>query len=101
MIETQPRMVTIHEAIAGELRALMARNRVTGTALAKLLGWKQQYLSRRLTGAVPLDVNELATIAEVFDVPVEQFFAEAAEHRVAKGARSIIFWRRGARTAAA
>jgi len=41
-----------------------------------MLGWKQTYMSRRLTGAVPFDVDDLAALAELLDVPIGQFFPD-------------------------
>lgn len=38
------------------------------------LGWQQTYISRRLTGEVAFDVDDLAAIAEVLGVPVTVFF---------------------------
>lgn len=38
------------------------------------LGWKQQYISRRLNGTVPFDVVDLYALAELLDIEVEQFF---------------------------
>lgn len=63
-----------HEAVAAEVRAQLARNRLSGRRAAAMLGWKQTYLSRRLTGAVPFDVDDLAALADLLEVPIEQFF---------------------------
>ena len=42
--------------------------------MALRLGWNQPFISRRLSGDVPFDVNELAAIAGVLGVPVTSFF---------------------------
>ena len=68
----------VSEAIAGEFRAEMARKRITGSTLAKMLGWGQQYLSRRLTGTVPLHVGEMVKIADYLEIPLERLFARVA-----------------------
>lgn len=52
------------ERVAAEVRAAMARHRITQEHMARLLGLSQTALSRRLTGAVAFDVNELARVAE-------------------------------------
>ena len=65
-----------HEAVAAEVRAQLARNRLSGRRAAEMLGWKQTYMSRRLTGAVPFDVDDLAALAELLDVPIGQFFPD-------------------------
>jgi transcriptional regulator with XRE-family HTH domain len=62
------------KAIAAEVRAWMARRQRSGRSLALELGCSEIYLSRRLTGKVPFDVAELATIADLLEVPVSVFF---------------------------
>lgn len=63
--------------MAAEVRAEMARQRVSQTALAEKLEVSQPYISRRLTGDVSFDVDELAAVAEALDVPLEQFLMGA------------------------
>ena len=48
----------------------MSRSAHTQTSLADLISLSQTALSRRLTGAIPFDVAELAEIAEALNVPV-------------------------------
>jgi transcriptional regulator with XRE-family HTH domain len=58
----------------------MGRRGVSQANLAKTLGWAQARLSRRIapnTKVLPLDVAELAEIAEVLQVPVIQLFPES------------------------
>lgn len=59
--------------VAAEVRAEMARQRVSQTALADRLDVSQAYVSRRLTGDVPFDVEELREVAFILGVRVEQF----------------------------
>jgi transcriptional regulator with XRE-family HTH domain len=61
--------------VAGEVRAAMARRGVSQTALAGALGMSQAAVSRRLRGAIPLDVKELAAIAEILGVPMSVLVA--------------------------
>lgn len=72
-----PDRPAIQEAIAEEVRALLARRRLSGNRAAMRLGWKQTYLSRRLTGAVPFDVADLMAIANLLEVPVTHFLQVA------------------------
>src|SRR5258708_39942767 len=64
----------MHEIIAAEVRAQLARQRRSGRSVALQLGWSSVYMSRRLTGTVPFNVTDLAAIAGVLDVPVIVFF---------------------------
>lgn len=77
-MDTLERDDPVSEVIAGEFRAEMARKRITGTTLATVLGWKQQYLSRRLTGLVPMHVGEMVKIADYLEIPIERLFAGVA-----------------------
>jgi transcriptional regulator with XRE-family HTH domain len=61
--------------VAAEVRAEMARQRMSQQELARRLGVAQQTISRRHTGEVPWDVSELLAVAELLNVPVSLFFA--------------------------
>jgi transcriptional regulator with XRE-family HTH domain len=61
------------EALLAEVRACMARRRVTGRDLANGLGMGRQSMQRRLTGEVPFRIGELIAIAVLLDVPVSTF----------------------------
>jgi transcriptional regulator with XRE-family HTH domain len=63
-----------HERVAEEIRVHMLRGRLTQSALARKLGWPQQRLSRRLTGAVPFDICELFEIADALGTHAGVFF---------------------------
>lgn len=63
---TQPLRV----AIAEEVRAQMARHRVSAVKLGLAIGRSQSYMSRRLTGEVPFDVDDLDGICAALDVPL-------------------------------
>jgi transcriptional regulator with XRE-family HTH domain len=56
--------------VAEEIRALMGRRRMSGAALARGIGENQQYVSRRLTGEVPFDIDDLEKIAALLDTSV-------------------------------
>jgi transcriptional regulator with XRE-family HTH domain len=61
----------------------MAREGLTQEALADRAGMSQSTLSRRLTGELPFDTDELARVAPVLDTAVTQIVM-AAESRMAK-----------------
>jgi transcriptional regulator with XRE-family HTH domain len=70
------------ELVAAEVRALMGRGRghrrVSQAKLAADLHMAQASLSRRLTGEVPFDIDELAKIARYFGVPLGRLLGDAA-----------------------
>jgi transcriptional regulator with XRE-family HTH domain len=61
---------SLREETAGELRALLARRRVSASELSRRLGWKQSYMARRIDGRVALDVDDLQAIANALQVSV-------------------------------
>lgn len=65
-------------SVAAEVRAEMARQHKSQTTLALDLGVSQAFLSRRLSGGVPFDIDELDRIARVLEVPVTRFLCEEA-----------------------
>ena len=62
--------------VAAEVRAELARQRVSQEALCARIGMSQSTLSRRITGEHPFDTSELAEIAEVLGVPVSRFIPD-------------------------
>lgn len=59
--------------VVAEIRAEMARQRITGTELNERLGWLRERLRRRLAGEVSLRIDELDAIARALNVPVSKF----------------------------
>ena len=57
-------------AVAEEVRALLARRRISGVQFAKQIGKSQPYFSRRLNGDVAFDLDDLEAIAKVLDIDV-------------------------------
>jgi transcriptional regulator with XRE-family HTH domain len=56
--------------VAEEIRALLGRRRMTGRELARRLGVSPSWVSYRLTGTQPIDLNDLDAIAEVLKVSI-------------------------------
>lgn len=76
----------MNTSIAEELRAFLARRRISGRQLAAMLGWAPQYLSRRMTGQIPFTMGELYLISQVLDIPLQSLLpAEMSD------ARSLLF----------
>lgn len=55
----------------------MAERRVTQSDVAGELGLTQPAIARRLNGLVPFDVNELAAVASLLNVPEALLLGEA------------------------
>lgn len=68
-ILSMPDQVTRAAQVAANVRAEMARRRWSGNALARQIGWAQSAMSRRLTAAIPFNVDELDLIARTLGVP--------------------------------
>lgn len=56
------------EQVAEEIRVLLTRRRMSGRQLAAKLGVSQTWLSSRLVGNTPIDLNDLQRIAEALQV---------------------------------
>jgi transcriptional regulator with XRE-family HTH domain len=65
--------VTERERIAAEVRAEIARQGKTQRQVAELIGMAQQLLQVRLAGSRSFRAEEIAKLAEVLGVPVDQF----------------------------
>lgn len=73
-------MKTTAQRTGDNVRAEMARKGLSQAALAAELGMSQSMLSYRLAGRVALDVEELARIAAVLEVPVSTLMPEPANN---------------------
>jgi DNA-binding Xre family transcriptional regulator len=65
--ETQPKP-SLNEGIAEEIRALLARRRLSASDLARMTGLTQRAISRRLTGEKVIDADDLQRFAEALEV---------------------------------
>lgn len=68
---------TQREIVGANVRAEMARRNVRQGVVAKALGMSQPSVSARLSGAIPLDVDELRIIADLLGVSLCSLFDEA------------------------
>jgi transcriptional regulator with XRE-family HTH domain len=71
-------IVTPSEAVAEEVRAHMARKRISQTAAARALGISQSSMSRRLIGASPFTVDDLYVLAGLFGVNAAELISQKA-----------------------
>jgi len=62
-----------HEYVAAQVRAELDSQGLSQRDLARELDVTDNFVSRRLRGEVEFSVIELATVAVVLGVPVEQF----------------------------
>ena len=73
-------MTELSQTVTQEIRAQMARRRMSQRELATRLGWSQAYLSRRLTGDVPLSFGDVEQMAAELDISVLQLAWPAQAH---------------------
>lgn len=62
------------EGVAAEVRANLARKRVSQGEAATVAGIGQASMSRRLAGEYPFTVDELLKLADHLDVDIRSFF---------------------------
>lgn len=63
-------------AIADRVAQALRQARISQVRVARVLRVHQTYISRRLTGAVPFTVDELAAIAQLLGRPVGDLMVE-------------------------
>lgn len=64
--------------VAANVRAAAARLRRRQSDLATVIGLSQQAMSRRLSGEVAFDVDELHALATYLEIPAAQLLGEPA-----------------------
>lgn len=69
---------TFTAQVAANVRAELARRGLSQVDIATTLGVSQAAVSRRLSGSVPLDVNEVAAIADLLGITPSQLVSAAA-----------------------
>jgi transcriptional regulator with XRE-family HTH domain len=67
---------TVRDHVAAEVRAELARQKLSVSEAARRLGWTQPFLQRRVMGSRTFEVSELAQVAQLLSVPIEQFFPD-------------------------
>jgi transcriptional regulator with XRE-family HTH domain len=65
---------SLQDAVSEEVRVLLIRRGMKQIDLADALGWRKAFLSHRLMGRTPWDVNDLEALSKVLRVPVTAFF---------------------------
>lgn len=66
---SRPRRLS--ELVGKEIKVILLRCDMSGRQLAAKLGVSQTWLSSRLAGTTPIDVNDLDEIARALGVPVQ------------------------------
>lgn len=77
--EARPRLT---EQVAEEIRALLARRRMSGRELARRMGASPSWVNFRLTGAQPINLDDLQRIAEVLEVDITDLLPRPNPGRV-------------------
>lgn len=62
--------VSYNEHVSAEIRAEMARQRLSQLELARRLRWSRAALSRRITGSTGWSLDEVEAVAGVLGVPL-------------------------------
>lgn len=69
---------TASRTVADNVRAEMARRKMSQRALAAALGKPQPFVYRRLSGRVAFDVDELAQVAQLLDIDARDLLPRAS-----------------------
>lgn len=79
---TQDMRLSLSAQVAEEIRVVMTRRRVKQSDLARTLGKSEQWVSVRLRGVQPIDLNDLQLIAAALDVEVAELLPRPTEGRL-------------------
>lgn len=71
MTTTVPATADLSNRVSEEIRAMMARRRMSGRELARRLGVSPAWVSYRLTNSQPIDLNDLQRVAAALEVEIE------------------------------
>lgn len=81
-IDTPVSRTPLTQRLGLEIKVAMVRRGISGRRLAAALGESQTWVSTRLNGITPIDVNDLERIAEALGTdPAELISAATAERR--------------------
>ena len=76
---------TLSERVAEVIRVILWQRRMSGRQLAAQLGVSQSWMSTRLAGTTPIDLNDLERIAEIFDIDVMDLIPQREGKLIAVG----------------
>lgn len=68
-----PDRAIVRGQVAAEVRAELARQRIPVSRLSTLIGGTDSYWWRRCHGDLPMNVEDLAALADLLKVPVSAF----------------------------
>lgn len=69
---------SLSERVAEEIRVILARRRMRQSQLARLVGANEQWVSVRLRGIQPIDLNDLERFAHALQVSVFELLPRPA-----------------------
>lgn len=68
--------LSVRTAVAEEVRAHAARRQWSQTRVAEVLDKSQATISRKFSGRLAFDIDELAALAAAWDLPVSAFLPD-------------------------
>lgn len=75
---TEQDMGPVERAIAGEVRACIARAKLSQKQIYEQLGWSQSYFNRRYNGHTPWSSGELLKVMNAIDEDITRVYAAGA-----------------------
>lgn len=69
----------IRQAVASAVRVELARRNMSAAELARRAGVRQSYISRRMTGESPFNIDDLARIADVLGVQMADLLPRTSQ----------------------
>jgi len=80
-----------NDFVAQEIRAELARQRVSARELARRMDVDQPWIQKRLAGVIPLRFGEVLEIADLLKVPLERIAEGAIKRRFSHNRSDLRF----------
>ena len=71
--------MNINDYASYVLRSEAAGQRISGTSMARKSGKTQSWVSNRMTGKVPMVLDDLVMFAALLDIPITAFIPERGQ----------------------
>jgi transcriptional regulator with XRE-family HTH domain len=89
MTTTPERTATLTTLVAAEIRAWLGRLDLRPAELARRLGENDQWMSSRLKGRTPINVNDLQRVADALGLSVVDLLPQRASRPSGKGSAGV------------
>ena len=92
MTTTEPARHVLAAAVARRLRGQLAERRISQKRFGELTGWGRGHIYQRMSGNVPLDLDELEHIEQTTGIPLSLLLPRMDSNHQPPGCVGKPFW---------